>query len=45
MHLHLGLVSAFITVLQFLIAWIPIKLLAARYDGKSGLASATLHVL
>jgi hypothetical protein len=45
LHLHISLVHAFLTVLEFLIAWIPIKLVAANYEGRSALASGVLHVL
>lgn len=44
-HLHASLVSALLTVLEFLIAWIPIKMIAARYEGRSALASGVLNVL
>jgi hypothetical protein len=45
MHLHISLIHAFVTLLEFLLAWIPIKLLAANFEGRSALASAVLHVL
>lgn len=44
-HLHVSWIHAFMTLLEILIVWIPIKILAARYEGSSGFASATLHVL
>jgi len=44
-HLHISFLHAFVTFLEFLIAWIPVKLVAANYDGKNGVASAVLHVL
>lgn len=44
-HLHISFIHAFVTLLEFLIAWIPIKLVAANYDGKNALASSVLHVL
>jgi hypothetical protein len=44
-HLHLSLVHALFTLLEFLLAWIPIKLVAANFEGRSALASAVLHVL
>jgi hypothetical protein len=44
-HLHVNFLAAFLTLLEVLIAWIPIKLLAARFEGRSNLASAVLHVL
>jgi hypothetical protein len=45
MHIHISLIHCLITVLEFLIAWIPIKLIAARFDGKNAVASSVLHVL
>lgn len=45
MHLHVSLIHAFVTFLEFLLAWIPIKLVAANFEGRSSLASAVLHVL
>ena len=44
-HLHVSLVHAFLTFLEFLIAWIPVKLVAANFEGRSALASGVLHVL
>ena len=45
LHLHVSFVHALLTVLEFLIAWIPIKLVAANFEGRSALASGVLHVL
>lgn len=45
LHLHISLVHAFLTFLEFLIAWIPVKLVAANFEGRSALASGVLHVL
>jgi hypothetical protein len=45
LHLHVSFVHALMTVLEFLIAWIPIKLVAANFEGRSALASGVLHVL
>lgn len=45
LHLHISFVHAMMTFLEFLIAWIPVKLLAAKYEGRSMLASGVLHVL
>lgn len=45
MHLHISLLHAFCTFLEVLIAWIPLKLLAARFADQSALASVVLHVL
>lgn len=44
-HLHVSMVQAFMTFLEFLIAWIPVKLIAANFEGRSALASGVLHVL
>lgn len=44
-HLHVSLIHAFVTVLEFLLAWIPIKIVAANFAGKSALADGILHVL
>jgi hypothetical protein len=45
MHLHVSMIHAFVTVLEFLLAWIPIKILAAHFSGRSALADGVLHVL
>jgi len=45
LHLHASVLAAIFTVLEFLIAWIPIKMIAARYEGRSALASGVLNVL
>ncbi len=44
-HVHASLLAGLFTVLEFLIAWIPIKMVAARYEGRSALASGVLNVL
>lgn len=44
-HLHLSLFAALATLLEFLIAWIPIKIVAAWNEGSSALASVILNVL
>lgn len=44
-HLHVSVIHAVCTFLEFLLVWIPVKLIAARYSGASALASATLYVL
>lgn len=44
-HLHISMVHAFVTLLEVLIAWIPLKLLAAHFSDRSALAGAVLHVL
>lgn len=45
MHLHVSLIHALLTLLEVLIAWIPMKIVAAHYAGRSGLADGVLHVL
>jgi hypothetical protein len=45
LHIHISFFHAFMTLLEFMIAWIPIKLVAANFEGRSALASAVLHVL
>jgi hypothetical protein len=45
MHLHVSLIHCLVTVLEFLLAWIPIKIIAANFAGRSGLADGVLHVL
>lgn len=44
-HLHASVIAALFTVLEFLIGWIPIKMIAANYEGRSALASGVLNVL
>lgn len=44
-HIHVSMLHALVTVLEFLIAWIPIKIVAANYAGRSALADGFLHVL
>ena len=44
-HLHASVVTAWLTVLEFLLAWIPIKIVAAHFEGRSALASGVLNVL
>jgi hypothetical protein len=39
------MIHAFVTLLEFLLAWIPVKILAAHYSGRSALADGVLHVL
>jgi hypothetical protein len=39
------MVHAFVTLLEVLLAWIPLKLAAAHFADRSALASAVLHVL
>lgn len=44
-HLHVSFIHAFCTFLELLLAWIPVKLLAANFEDRSALAAAVLHVL
>lgn len=45
MRLHISFLSTFLTVLEFLLAWIPIKIVAAQYAGRSSLADSVISVL
>lgn len=45
LHLHVSLIHALLTFLEFLLAWIPVKIVAANFEGRSALASGVLHVL
>lgn len=45
MQLHISFLSALLTLCEFLLAWIPIKILAANYAGRNGLADSVLMVL
>jgi hypothetical protein len=44
-HLHVSWIHAINTLLELLLVWIPVKLIAAHYEGRSAAASAVLHVL
>jgi hypothetical protein len=44
-HLHVSWLHSLLTLLEILLVWIPIKIVAALYAGKNGLADATLNVL
>ena len=44
-HLHVSFIHAFVTFLEFLLAWIPVKLVAAYYEDRSSLARAILRVM
>lgn len=44
-HVHSSLISALLTFLEFLLAWIPLKIIAAKYEDRSPLAAAILRVL
>lgn len=45
MHLHISLIHLLVTFLEWLLVYIPVKIVAANFEGRSALASATLHVL
>jgi hypothetical protein len=45
MRLHISFLSALLTLLEFLLAWIPIKIVAAQYAGQNSLADSILTVL
>ncbi len=45
MRLHISLLSAILTMLEFLLAWIPIKIVSAQFAGRSSLADSILSVL
>ena len=44
-HIHASVIAALLTGLEFLIFWIPVKIFAAYFEGRSALASAVLNVL
>lgn len=44
-HLHASALACILTFLEFMIIWIPFKLLCANFEGRSALASAGLNVL
>lgn len=44
-HIHNSVLTAFLTFLEFLLAWIPVKMIAAHFENRSALASAVLNVL
>ncbi len=44
-HLHINVVAAFLSFLEWLLIVIPIKFIAAQYEGRSALASGVLNVL
>lgn len=44
-HVHISLIAAFCTLLEFLIAWIPVKIVAAHFSDRSHIAGAVLNVL
>jgi hypothetical protein len=45
MKVNISVLACLLTLLEFLLAWIPIKLVAAQYAGQSVLADAVLTVL
>lgn len=45
LKLRISFLSMFLTMLEFLLAWIPIKIVAAQYAGRNSLADAILTVL
>lgn len=45
LHLHVSVIHALLTFLEFLLVWIPVKIVAAQYEGRSALASGVLHIL
>jgi hypothetical protein len=44
-HIHASAITVLLTFLEFLIIWIPVKMIAANYEGRSAMASAVLNVL
>ena len=44
-HIHASMIAAIFTFLEWLLAIIPIKFIAAHYEGRSALASGVLNVL
>ena len=44
-HVHASLIAAFFTLLEWFIAIIPVKFVAAHFEGRSALASGVLNVL
>lgn len=44
-HVHVSLIHCFVTFLEFLLAWIPVKIVAANFAGRSALADSVLSVL
>ena len=45
MHVHISFLHALMTFLEVLLAWIPVKLVAANFSDRSSLAAAVVHVL
>lgn len=44
-HLHISYIHVVMTFLEVLIVWIPLKIVAARFEGRGALPSAILNVL
>ena len=44
-HIHASLIAALFTFLEWLLAVIPVKFVAAHFEGRSALASGVLNVL
>lgn len=44
-HLHVSWLHSLLTLLEILLVLIPIKIVAAWFAGKNGLADAALNVL
>jgi len=45
LHLHASVIASVLTFLEWLLAVIPVKMLAAKFEGRSALASGVLNVL
>lgn len=43
-HVHASVVAMILTFLEFMIVWIPVKIIAARYQGTAP-GNAVLNVL
>ena len=44
-HIHASLIAAVFTLLEWLMAVIPLKFVAAHFQGRSALADGVLNVL
>lgn len=44
-HLHINVFAALLSFLEWLIIVIPVKFVAAHFEGRSALASGVLNVL
>jgi hypothetical protein len=45
MQLHISLLSVLLTACEFMLMWIPVKILAAQFAGQSSLADTIFTVL